>query len=195
MKLRVHGDNILECEHAVRIIAAALGGEKPLASFLVDGPLWAPIYLLSKDGMPTQIQLFPGYGRWPFDIQGELRGRGAPLREMVDAIVTELHEGPTATEEPILALEFCGALPAGNQAWQRCGRALNAAYPRIPYLYFAELGGVELDSNRNIKAGRLPNPIIPFAYLALGDLLSTVALPVFEPSPSIQDGPRSTFSP
>src|SRR6266571_3299959 len=30
MNLRVHGDNILECEHAARIIAAALGGREPL---------------------------------------------------------------------------------------------------------------------------------------------------------------------
>jgi hypothetical protein len=93
-----------------------------------------------------------------------------------------------------LSFEFCGALPAGNQAWQRCGRALNAAYSKIPYFYFAELGGLELDANRQIRAGRLPNPIIPFAYLALGDALSTIALPVFEASPSIQDAQRRNFA-
>lgn len=148
------------------------------------------MFVLQERGKTTELQLFPGYGRWPLDIQKELKKRGAPTREMVDAIVTELDKG---LEEPILAFEFCGALPAGNNAWQRCGRALNAAYPRIPYFYFAELGGVELGHDRRIKAGRLPNPVIPFAYLALGDALSTIALPVFRPSPSIQVAARTTF--
>lgn len=198
MKLRIHGDNILECERAVRIIATALGDARPLQLRLLDGPLWAPTYGLGNQqgqGQQAEVQLFPGYGRWPLDIQKELQRRGAPLREMVDAVLTVLRGvAGSETEDPLIAFEFCGAIPAGNQAWQRCGRALNAAYPKIPYFYYAELGGVELDANRQIKAGRLPNPIIPFAYLALGDALSTIALPVFEPSPSIQDGARRVFS-
>src|SRR5689334_14187114 len=117
MKLRVHGDNVLECERAVRIIAAALGDNRALVPQLSGAPLWAPTFLLMHNTEPVDVQLFPGYGRWPLDIQEELRNRGAPLREMVDAIVTELHESSVTTEEPILALEFCGALPAGNQAW------------------------------------------------------------------------------
>jgi len=194
MRLRIHGDNILECEQALGIVAAALANEKPLTRGLADAPLWAPNWVLSSGEKKIEVQLFPGYGRWTFDIQKELRARGAPLREMVDAIVTELDEGSPPREHPILAIEFCGALPAGNQAWQRSGRALNAAYSKIPYLYFAELGGVELDSNRRIKAGRLPNPLVPFAYLALGDALSTIALPVFQPSPSIQDRAKEAFA-
>lgn len=196
MNLRVHGDNVLECEHAARIIAAALGGREPLQLRLLDSPLWAPKYGIGEEQHPrAHVQLFPGYGRWPFDIQKELRRRGAPLREMADAVVTVLGgRVGRETENPLMAFEFCGALPAGNQAWQRCGRSLNAAYPKIPYFYFAELGGVELDANRRVKAGRLPNPIIPFAYLALGDALATIALPVFEPSPSIQDDARRAFA-
>jgi hypothetical protein len=70
---------------------------------------------------------------------------------------------------------------------------LNAAFTRTPYLYFAELGGVELDENRQVRAGRLPNPLIPFSYLALGDLLGTMVLPVFSPSPSIQEELEEEF--
>lgn len=195
MNLRIHGDNILECEHAARVIAASLGRGTGGEVRPVGGSLWAPAYAIDNPrGESVGIQFFPGYGRWPLDIQKELRSRGAPLREMADAVVTIWRDNDgDKTEEPILSFEFCGALPAGNQAWQRCGRALNAAYSKIPYFYFAELGGLELDSNRQIKAGRLPNPIIPFAYMALGDALGTIALPVFEPSPSIRDAQRHTF--
>ncbi len=196
MHLRIHGDNILECEHAARIIEEAISRGGRVHSEGMDAPLWAPKYVLQpQQGDALEVQCFPGYGRWPFDIQGELRRRGAPLREMADAIVTKLRSvNGRLVEEPLMAFEFCGALPAGNQAWQRCGRSLNSAYSKIPYFYFAELGGLELDSSRNPKAGRLPNPVIPFAYLALGDALSTVALPVFEPSPSIRDAARDEFT-
>jgi hypothetical protein len=194
MKLRIHGDNIVECERALRLLAAALGTNKPLEPRLLVSPLWAPKYALGDSDV--EIQLFPGYGRWPLDIQSELRRRGAPLRENSDAVVTVLRGHlDSPTEEPLMAFEFCGALPAGNQAWQRCGRSLNPAYCKIPYFYFAELGGAELDASRQRKAGRLPNPLIPFAYLAMGDDLATVALPVFEPSPSIEDDARKMFGP
>jgi hypothetical protein len=191
MRLRIHGDNILECEDAMGVILAALSKGRADRPRLLDGPLWAPSFVLMDQAeVCAEIQLFPGYGRWPYDIARELKRLGAPLREMVDAIVTEVEDEAGLQERPILAFEFCGALPAGNQSWQRCGRVLNAAYPRIPFFYFAELGGAELDSDRQYKAGRLPNPLIPFAYLALGDALSTLALPVFEPSPSIRPSQR-----
>jgi hypothetical protein len=193
MNLRIHGDNILECEHALDLIeeALSLDGRAEVAHDPAF-PLWSPVYTISNGTrLVARIQLLPGYGRWPADIQKELNRRGAPLREMPDAIITELLAEDD--EEPIAALEFCGALPAGNNAWQRCGRALNLAYPGIPFFYFAELGGAELNASREVKAGRTPNPLIPFAYLALGDALKTLALPVFEPSPSIRDGERDLF--
>ena len=193
MNLRIHGDNILECEHALDLIEEAISLDgKTEAAHDPASSLWSPIYTISiGTRQVARIQLLPGYGRWPADIQRELNRRGAPLREMPDAIVTELLAEDD--EEPIAAFEFCGALPAGNNAWQRCGRALNLAYPGIPFFYFAELGGAELNSSRVVKAGRTPNPLIPFAYLALGDALKTLALPVFEPSPSIQKGERDLF--
>jgi len=192
--LRIHGDNILECERALRLVKAALGASDENMSF-IGGSAYSPIYRI-KSNINTlfNFRLFPGYGRWGFDIKQYLMDRGAILREATDAIITRLNnEGKTFHEEPILAIEFCGALPAGNNAWQRCGRALASAYAQIPYIYYAEIGGVELDTNRKIKAPRFPNPIVPFAYITLGDVEKIIALPVFIESPSLDDVNKNRF--
>lgn len=182
-KLRIHGDNILECESALKLLATALNG----GSFeLKIGPAYAPIYQLKSDtGEVFEIQLFPGYGRWNFPLEKYIESLGGILREAPDAIVTTVkfeHDG--IYEKPIIAFEFSGALPAGNNAWQRTGRALALAYAGIPYLYFAELGGQELDASRKIKAARFPNPLVPFAYAVLGSVSNSISLPVYIPSPS-----------
>jgi hypothetical protein len=185
-EFRIHGDNILECETALRMVAAVINPQHPVAIFKRSA-VYAPIYRISdKNGYIFELQLFPGYGRWNIDIAEYLSKKGAPLREATDALITRLvSKGEAVYEIPVLALEFCGALPAGNNAWQRCGRALALAYAKIPYLYFAEIGGVELDSDRNIKAPRFPNPLVPFAYLTLGEVEETLSLPVYLPSPSM----------
>ena len=177
--LWVFGDNILECEQALSLVVEAVGSD-PLHLRWVGGALYAPLYEISIGAWVIMTaQLFPGYHRWDYDLQLQLRQRGAPLLEATDAVVVD-----AATREVVLAFEFCGALPAGNNAWQRCGRALACAKAGVPYLYYAELGGIELDQNRTIKAARFPNPIVPFAYLSLSQLSNSLAAPVFEISPS-----------
>lgn len=180
---RIHGDNILECEYALHLVAQSQSSRPAL----VKSPAYASVYKITRNGEdPFYIQLLPGYGRWGFEIVEYLYSRGAPLREATDALITKIYrEGQEYYEQPILALEFCGALPAGNNAWQRTGRAVSAAFAGIPYLYYAELGGVELDANREIKAARFPNPIVPFAYLELNKASKTLALPIYAASPSI----------
>lgn len=192
--LRIHGDNILECESALKLLSIALNPTGKGASFF-DGPAYAPIYRINTDDeVVFDIQLFSGYGRWGFDIKKYLQERGAPLREATDAIITRLsNAGQKQCEQFILALEFCGALPAGNNAWQRCGRALALVYSKIPYMHFAEIGGLELDADRREKAPRFPNPLIPFAYLTLGDVEHSIAIPVFVPSPSSSKTIRKKF--
>ncbi len=181
-KLNIYGDNILECEEALRLISSSL----ELELVPIDGPLYVPKFSLSNSEIRYEIQLFPGYDRWDYDIKTVLEVNGAKLREATDAIVTKQYEkNGLQIEKPILSMEFCGALPAGNNAWQRSGRAISSAQAKIPYLYFAELGGIELDSDRNTKAARFPNPIIPFSYLSLGKRYSTITLPIYSPSPSI----------
>lgn len=188
VNLRVHGDNILECETALGLISKVINQTNSEPVF-VKSAVYSPIYkVVDSSGMIFEIQLFPGYGRWGFDIAKYLSTKGASLREAADAVVTRVTiQDGKKYEMPVLALEFCGALPAGNNAWQRCGRALSLAYAKIPYLYFAELGGVELDSERKIKAPRFPNPLIPFAYLVLGKEENVLSLPVYLPSPSISN--------
>jgi hypothetical protein len=177
--LWIFGDNILECEQALSLVVEAVGSDPSHLSW-VGGALYAPLYEISiAERVIMTAQLFPGYHRWDYDLQLQLRQRGAPLLEATDAVVVD-----AATREIVLAFEFCGALPAGNNAWQRCGRALAAAKAGVPYLYYAELGGIELDRNRKIKAARFPNPIVPFAYLSLSQLSNSLAAPVFDISPS-----------
>jgi len=181
--LRIHGDNILECESALKLIASALNG----GHFeLFGGSAYAPTYTFKSNTNEVFIvQLFPGYGRWSFPLTDYVASLGGTLREAPDAIITRLENLDGAkSERPILAFEFSGALPAGNNAWQRTGRALALAYAGIPYLYFAELGGQELDSERVIKAARFPNPLVPFAYAVLGMSSNSISLPIYVPSPS-----------
>ena len=182
-QLRIHGDNILECESALKLIVAALNGSK---TDLVGGSAYSPIYSFQSDTKEEfTVQFFPGYGRWNFPLVDYIASLGASLREAPDAIVTRLEiEGNNLYERPLLAFEFSGALPAGNNAWQRTGRALALAYAGIPYLYFAELGGQELDADRVVKAARFPNPLVPFAYAVLGVNSNSISLPIYIPSPS-----------
>ncbi|MCJ7767810.1 hypothetical protein MUP79_05430 [Candidatus Bathyarchaeota archaeon] len=136
------------------------------------------------------VQLFPGYGRWDVNFQEELESYGAPLREASDALVTRI-SADERVEELVLALEFCSALPAGNNAWQRNGRALAWAVAGVPYLYFAETGGVELGQDRSPKAPRFPNPIVPFSYLTASKTFNVICLPVYSPSPSSSQSIRA----
>lgn len=190
---RIYGDNILECEEALRLITSSL----EMDVVPIDSPLFVPSFQLVKDGKVCyEICLFPGYDRWHYDVKKVMGAMGAKLREATDAVITKLSESNgKATEIPILAFEFCGALPAGNNAWQRSGRAISCAQSHLPYLYFAELGGVELDSDRIVKASRFPNPIVPFAYLSLGKTYNSVTLPIYQPSPSISLELFNTFKP
>lgn len=195
-ELRIHGDNIVECERALEMLAESLG----VADVgWVDSPLHAPKFVLSDPADDKLlVQLFPGYGRWDASITEALRASGAPLAEAADAIITEYRansDGGRGVEQLLIAIEFCGALPAGNNAWQRCGRSYSYAITGVPYLYISEFGGYELASDRTLKSPRFPNPLVPFAYATQSQLSSTFALPVYVPSPSISDAMRSRFEP
>jgi hypothetical protein len=189
LSLRVHGDNIIECERALLLIADSFSA----STQRVASPPCLPRYEIKrKEETLFTIELFAGHGRWNINMQDILQNYGAPLREATDAAVTRVsHDGEQ--EELILAFEFCNALPAGNNAWQRNGRALACATVGVPYLYFAEIGGVELDKNRIIKAPRFPNPIVSFSYLTASKSFNVVCLPVYLPSPSSSENIRVRF--
>ena len=190
VSLRVHGDNIIECERALLLIADSFSASVQR----VASPPYLPQYEIkrNKEGTLFTVELFAGHGRWNINMQDILQDYGAPLREATDAVVTQVsHDGEE--EELISAFEFCNALPAGNNAWQRNGRALACATVGVPYLYFAEIGGVELDEDRTIKAPRFPNPIVSFSYLAASKAFNVVCLPIYLPSPSSSEDIRARF--
>ena len=179
-RLRIHGDNIVECERALSFIFAAIGGRIEL----LDSHLFKPIYLIHTIWLELTIELLPGHGRWGIDIECEIKNRGGILREGADAYISEIKGD---TEALLFAIEYCSALPAGNNAWQRNGRAFSSVLAGIPYFYVVELGGVELDGSRNVKAARYPNPIVPFSYLCTTIDYNTICLPVYCPHPSITE--------
>ena len=142
IRLRIHGDNIVEGMRTLALISKAYSVQaKPSST-----SLYFPAFTLTANpDKEITIEILSGHDRWGININDELSKYGAPLREAADSYVTLLTEN---TEELLFAVEYCSALPAGNNAWQRNGRAVNSAEIGIPYLYFAEIGGVELNADR-----------------------------------------------
>jgi hypothetical protein len=192
IELRIHGDNIIECERALSLITDSFSATAHRSD---ASPVYLPRYAIKQNQRTLfLIELFSGHGRWNFDVAQVLQSYGAPLREATDAVVTRiLPDGHS--EEIVVAFEFCSALPAGNNAWQRNGRALACAAVGVPYIFFAEVGGVELGAKRRIKAPRFPNPIVPFSYLTTDQAFQVVCLPVYAASPSSAESIRLRFAP
>lgn len=189
LDLHIHGDNIVECERTLEIIKAAFK-HQVLSIRVPSGSPVCPEFLLSLRGTRTQsvhLTFYPGFGRWNEDILRVVHERGGILREAADCIITRVN---AQSEEPVIAIEYCGALPAGNQAWQRSGRAYSFGLAGIPYVYVAELGGYELDEKRERKAPRMPNPAVPFSYLCYSVERNTPVLPVFVTSPGADEASR-----
>jgi hypothetical protein len=186
--LRIHGDNIVECERTLLLLSQAFGKEVLL---LPDSSLYMPVYELAiNDNDTLQIDLLAGHGRWGVDIATALIKSGGVLREGADSYITEIVSGK---ETILLAMEYCSALPAGNNAWQRNGRAYSSILAGVPYLYYAEIGGVELDENRAVKAPRFPNPVVPFSYLTTTKRMNAFCVPVYTTPPSITDTLHNKF--
>ena len=167
---RIHGDNIVECERIAKLIL----DETDPASIEIS--LMSPstiVYNIRFDylgrSFEWQLQLLPGFNkagrrRWEANIFAGLKNSGSFLDETPDAIVTYLENGH---ETILYAIEFCSALQAGNQAWQRSGRAFSTGRTGCPYLYIVDFVKYELDSHtRERKALRFPNPAVPYSYIS-----------------------------
>lgn len=187
-RFRIHGDNVVECERTLRLIEVGFN----LTADLVPGS--SPAHPEFRFQHPTagelEFELLPGHGRWGVDLAQALITRGARIRENADSLITEVKG---IEEEIIFGIEYCGALPAGNQAWQRHGRAYSFAQSKTPYLIFNEVGGAELDSERGIKASRYPNPAAPYALLLLSKDLGSVVLPIYESAVSAPKEVKESF--
>ena len=78
-KLRIHGDNIVECERTLTLLSQALGISPTL---IPNSLLYLPTYEFDAQ---FQVELLSGYGRWGIDIATELMKNGGVLRECADA--------------------------------------------------------------------------------------------------------------
>ena len=191
-KFHIHGDNIVECERTLNLIQTSFGSDLMSVSAPLGSPVCPEYQLRLRTGtQQLHLTFFPGFGRWNEDLLEFVRNRGGTLREAADAILTEVSSG---SEEPLIAIEYCGALPAGNQAWQRNGRAYSFGLAGVPFLYVAELGGFELDSARRRKAPRMPNPAVPFSYLTYSVERQTPVLPVFVTSPGADQSSQKQYA-
>lgn len=180
--LRIHGDNVVECERTLNMVVEALNA----SCVLQKCPVYFPKYKVETGSCIFEIELLSGHGRWSdIDLGDIVHHSGGRLRESADSYITEVKDNK---EFVLLGVEYCSALPAGNNAWQRNGRALASVFANIPYLYYAEIGGIELDANRGTKAPRYPNPAVPFSYITLSKDMGRVCLPVYRAHPSITDG-------
>lgn len=167
IKLNVYGDNILECERALSYLETGIRRQEKeiFKKELVDGFIITPRYNIKGKKNEYVITLYPGVnrGRWNHDIYDILFTKnGIKLIETCDVILTSLENNK---EKPILAIEFSSALPAGNNTWQRSGRALCFSRLGIPYIYAVEVGAHELDGTGEKKSTRNHPSLLILSYL------------------------------
>lgn len=168
---RIHGDNIVECERIAQILLGMLKPERTSASLIAPSTIAVELTAV-YDGMPIQwhLLLLPGFNkntkkRWNGDIFAGLRQAGSYFDETPDAVISEIDgEG---RERILLCMEFCSALQAGNQAWQRSARAFSVGRTGCPYLYIVDFVKYELDHRtRKRKSLRFPNAAVPYSYIS-----------------------------
>ena len=176
---RIHGDNIVECERALKYLTNYVKPKNKKILFSSLSCLKVELqFSINNSDYYWIFEMFPSFNknnrqRWNYDIFDALKNNGGILNETPDAFFTKLNGDK---EELILAIEFCSALQAGNQAWQRSGRAYSTAQTTCPYLYIVDFVKYELDSKtRERKNLRFPNAAIPFSYLNYSDDSSFVA--------------------
>ncbi len=166
---RIHGDNIVECERIARLIQEELNPHTFSTSLISPSTINIEMnftYLGTE--YFWRLELLPGFNksgrhRWQDNIFGTLKRNGSFLDETPDAIITKVEN---ESETILFAVEFCSALQAGNQAWQRSGRAFSTGRAGCPYLYIVDFVKYELDSRtRARKALRFPNPAVPYSYI------------------------------
>lgn len=167
---RIHGDNIVECERIANIIIKTL---KPnnIYSKLISPSTVALIIEATYLGHEIHwcLELLPGFNkntkkRWSGNIFDALKEAGSFFDETPDAIISAVEHD--TDERILLGIEFCSALQAGNQAWQRSARAFSTGRTGCPYIYIVDFVKYELDNKtRKRKNLRFPNAAVPYSYV------------------------------
>ena len=144
---RIHGDNIVECERIAKIIINTLRPNS-LTSSLIS-PSTVSIELSATflgNSINCRLELLPGFNKntkrhWQGNIFDALKEAGSYFDETPDAIISIVENG---LERILLGIEFCSALQAGNQAWQRSARAFSTGRTGCPYIYIVDFVKYEL---------------------------------------------------
>lgn len=173
---RVYGDNIIECVRIIKMIKNN-SFETFQEKFLAINQM-SSIVKLVNNNYELSFELVPGFEksnkkRWKENILNHYKSIGSFLDETADVFVTKLKDN---TETILCVIEFCSALQAGNQAWQRSGRAYSCARTKIPYFYIIDLPKYELNPvTRERLALRFPNCIVPYSYITYSEIHDTTA--------------------
>lgn len=166
---RLHGDNIIECERIANLLLKYCKPTSIERGFISLACPYIKIHATFPIEFDYKLEFFPGFNkshndRWAINILELLKAEGCFLDETPDIIMTELVDG---CENILVALEFCSALQAGNQAWQRSGRAYSVGRAHCPYIYILDFVKYELDTQtRNRKRLRFPNPAVVYSYIS-----------------------------
>lgn len=193
----IYGDNVVECSRTLEYILQGFPSDdiKRTAKNFIN--VTTPSFYLEAevDGniKEYEFRFFPGTNstRWNKDIYDEfVLKRGGILSEGADALLTKVEDG---VEIPLLSIEFSAALPAGNNAWQRSGRALSLAQANIPYFYIVHIGGKELSSNGSVKAPRFTNPAVPLSFSLSTLKYDSRTMFVYSPAPEADEPVKQAF--
>ncbi len=181
--IRLHGDNIVECERIVDLIISRLLPRKIVRGFAsLACPFVEIESVIDKETQKIRFEMFPGFNkntsdRWKTNILQLLKQSGSFLDETPDVILTKVVE---KNEVILVAIEFCSALQAGNQAWQRSGRAYSIGRTTVPYIYIVDFVKYELNTaNRKRKNLRFPNPAIPYSYISYSKLTGNIIIQAY----------------
>ncbi len=170
MIYRIHGDNIVECERIVNIILDTLRPENTNFYLVSPSTVAVEIQAAFMDRVVEwKLELLPGFNkntkkRWSGNIFDILKKAGSFFDETPDTIISRIDD--TGNENVLLGIEFCSALQAGNQAWQRSARAFSTGRAGCPYLYIVDFVKYELNSKTRARKNlRFPNAAVPYSYV------------------------------
>ncbi len=174
-ELNVYGDNIVECFKFIKNIQQTFKINE--IKFSQEAKFLVPKIILKNSKFEFNINLFANYDKWKNNPIDHISKKfGAKLKEYPDVIVFEKKNN---TEKILCAIEYSNALLAGNQAWQRQGRCYSFSDVGINFFYVIELGGKELDKDRNEKSTRYPNPTVILSYFNFINKYKKKFIPIF----------------
>lgn len=194
---RIHGDNIVECERIANLIINEVHPRNVEKTLISPATISESInFYYSGKYFEWSLELLPGFNkagrsRWKGDIFKSLRENGSFLDETPDAIITAIDNDK---EKILCAIEFCSALQAGNQAWQRSGRAFSTGRTGCPYIYIVDFVKYELDpKTRERKSLRFPNAAVPYSYINFSRVSGNFVAQVYVRSESFDKASDSTL--